>query len=237
MTVMRSATRNTRSMSWSMMSTPMSRGRLSIASRMMWLSALGTPAAGSSSSRPSGFRPSPMGSSTPRSRPSVAPAEPRGPAARAGRHPERLEQVPRLFHDVAARAGRPKHRRGCADPFGDRDAHIFENRKPAEQTVDLERPGDAELDPLRLRDLRDVSALQQNNAGRRRDDAGYQIHKRRLAGAVGADQRVPRAGLEPEIDVTRGGQRAEVPAQRARLEEWCGHDVAPGRSPRPRASA
>ena len=68
-TVTRLAKRNTTSMSCSMMSTAMCSGSRSMASRMMWLSALGTPAAGSSSSSTSGFSPIVMASSTRRWRP------------------------------------------------------------------------------------------------------------------------------------------------------------------------
>jgi len=37
------------------------------------------------------------------------------------------------------------------------------------------------------------------------DDARQQIDERGLAGAVRADQRVARPGLEPKVDVARGG--------------------------------
>ena len=63
-TVMRRAKRNTSSMSCSMISTAMSRGSCSITSRMIALSADGTPAAGSSSSSTVGCRPSAMAIST-----------------------------------------------------------------------------------------------------------------------------------------------------------------------------
>src|SRR5882724_9467032 len=52
-----------------MMSTPISRGSAATASRMMWLSVDGTPAAGSSRSSTSGLRPSVIASSTSRWRP------------------------------------------------------------------------------------------------------------------------------------------------------------------------
>jgi len=63
-TVMRSAKRNTRSMSCSMMRTAMSLGSVAMASSRMWLSALGMPAAGSSSNSTRGCRPSAIAIST-----------------------------------------------------------------------------------------------------------------------------------------------------------------------------
>ena len=145
-----------------------------------------------------------------------------------GRKFQRVEQMHRLFDHVAAPAGRPEHGRGRPDPLGDRDVDVFQHREPAEQPVDLERPGDAELDPFCLDDARDVAPLEQNRTGGGPEDTGQEIHERGLARAVRADQGVARAGLEPEVDIARGGQRAEVSAERAGLEDRIGHDAAPG---------
>jgi len=40
-------------------------------------------------------------------------------------------------------------RRAAADPLGDRDVDVLEDREPAEQAVDLKRASDTELHPLR----------------------------------------------------------------------------------------
>ena len=126
-----------------------------MASRMMWLSALGTPAAGSSSSSTSGFEPE-------RDRELDQPLAAVGQfgdascAAIVGEL-QRLEQLHRLVDHVAARARRASHRRRGADALGDRDVDVLQHREPAEQPVDLEGARDAELDPLGLLDRGDVA--------------------------------------------------------------------------------
>ena len=130
-------------MSWSMISTPISFGSAATASRMMWLSALGTPAAGSSSSSTSGFEPE-------RDR------ELDQPLAAVGQFGdampgvvgelEHVEQAHRLVDHVLAHAGGLEHRVAGAEPLGDRDVDVLQHREPAEQPVDLEGARDAELD-------------------------------------------------------------------------------------------
>ena len=151
--------------------------------------------------------------------------------------PERPQQLHRLVDDVAPPARRPEHGRSRADPLGDRDVDVLQHGQPAEQPVDLERPAEAELDALRLGDARDVPPLQQHRARAGGDGAGQEVHERGLAGAVGADERVARARLEAKVDVARGGDRAEGPAQRARLEQGHAHDVARGRRARRHSAA
>ena len=69
----------------------------------------------------------------------------------------RVEQLHRLVDHVAARAGGPEHVRRRADPLGDRHVDVLQHREAAEQPVDLEGAGDAELDALGLLDLGDVA--------------------------------------------------------------------------------
>ena len=125
----------------------------------------------------------------------------------------------RLVDHILALAGRPEHGRRRADALGDRDIDVLQHREAAEQPVDLEGAGDAELDALGLRDRGDVAAVEQHLAGGRRQHAGEQVDEGGLAGAVRSDQRVARAVLEPEVDVARGGERAEILAERAGLEQ------------------
>ena len=54
------------------------------------------------------------------------------------------------------------------------------------------------------------SPLKQDTPGRWRQPAGDQVDERRLAGAVRADQRMARTGLETEMNVVRHDQRAEA---------------------------
>ena len=91
-----------------------------------------------------------------------------------------------------------------AEPLGHRDVDVLQHRQPAEQPVDLERARDAELDALGLRDAAVMSRpLSSTCPGVGAQHAGEEVDEGGLAGAVGADQRMARAGLEPEIDVAR----------------------------------
>ena len=72
----------------------------------------------------------------------------------------------------------------------------------------------------------DVAAGEKHAPARRRQHAGQQVDERGLAGAVGADQRMARPGIEPEVDVAYRVEGAEMAAQRLRLESYCAHDAA-----------
>jgi len=109
--------------------------------------------------------------------------------------------------------------------LGHRDADIFQNAQAAEQPVDLERARDAEFDPLGLALAGDVMPGKQHAALGRRQHAGEEIDERGLAGAVGADQRVARAGFELEVDILHGFERAEIAAERLGFEARLAHGV------------
>ena len=57
------------------------------------------------------------------------------------------------------------------------------------------------------------STAEQDAASRWRQPPGDQVDERGLARAVGADQRMARAGLEPEVDVVRHDQCTEALVQ------------------------
>src|SRR5579872_1509267 len=136
---------------------------------------------------------------------------------------EHLQQPPRLVDDVGSLSGRITHRSGGAGAFGHRHADILEYGQPAKQPIDLKGARDAELDALGLHGRGDVAAGQQHASLTRRQHAGEQIDERGLAGAVGADQRVPRAGGELEVDALHGVQRAEMAAQCLGLQACLAH--------------
>ena len=54
-------------------------------------------------------------------------------------------------------------------------------------------------------------AIEQDAAGGRLLDAGNDLHQRRLAGAVFADQHVDRAGADAEIDLVEGDGARDRP--------------------------
>src|SRR5580765_4085014 len=134
-----------------------------------------------------------------------------------------LQQMHRLLDHVQAQAGGPKHGRGGADALGDGEVDVVQHREPAEQPIDLEGTRDAELDACGLGDARDVTTLEQHLARRGRDQAGQEIDERGLAGAVGTDQRVARAGLQSKVDVARGNERAKGATETTGLEQGHGH--------------
>ncbi len=142
-----------------------------------------------------------------------------------------------LRDHVRAPAGGADHRSARAEALGDGDVHVVQHRQAAEQLVDLEGARDAALDPLRLRQRRQVLALEQHRAARGRQDAGEQVDERRLAGAVRPDQRVAGAALEAKVDVARHLERAEVLAQPAGLEERRHQRATAARTRRHSASA
>ena len=92
----------------------------------------------------------------------------------------------------------PQDVAGDAEPLADRERHVLQHREAAEQGVDLERAREPALDPLRLGQVRDVLAVEQDAARARLQRAGDEIDEGRLAGAVGADERVARARARGE---------------------------------------
>src|SRR5205807_1041771 len=87
-----------------------------------------------------------------------------------------------------------------------------------EQRRHLECPGEAALDPRRLRELGDLLAGDEDLPGAWAERPGDEVDKACLAGAVWPDQRMAGAALEPEIDRIGDLQRAKALAQPARLE-------------------
>jgi hypothetical protein len=97
--------------------------------------------------------------------------------------------------------------------------HIVEHAQIGEDRGDLERVGDAALDPLMGRQPGHVDALEQDRARARCDAAAHEADECRLAGAVRADNRPDFALVQREIDTVDGAQTAEGPAQAARLQQ------------------
>ena len=127
--------------------------------------------------------------------------------------PQPLEQGVGFLDDAAMRAGDAEHGAGHALALADRQRHVLEHGQPLEELVDLEGAAQPALDARLLRQRGDVLAGQPDLARRRRQASGDQVDERGLAGAVGTDQRVPRACLEAEVDVLRHAQRAEILVQ------------------------
>src|SRR5207302_10658949 len=113
---------------------------------------------------------------------------------------------------------RARHARRDAAAPRHRQRHVVEHRKAAEEGVDLERPAEAPLHPLRLSHRGDILAPQHDRSGGGRQRPGEHVDEGGFPGAVRTDQGMARAALQTEIDVVRDGERAEALAQSARFQ-------------------
>ena len=209
-----------------MISTAISRGSAAIASSRMWCSAPGMPGRGlveqqharRERERERDFHQALAAVGQLGHRP-----------ARVGGQAHRLDQPHRLGSDVGAQARGPQRVAARPQALGDRDRDVLEHREAAEQLVDLERAHDAALDAPRLREPRHVLAAEHHPAARGRQRAREQVDEGGLARAVGADQRVARPRLEPEVDRARDLERAEALGERARFQQRRAHRAPPRR--------
>ena len=101
------------------------------------------------------------------------------------------------------------------------------HRQSAEELADLVGPPQAAADSLVDRKRRHILAKEADAPRRRRKVAGDRVEQRRLAGAVGAEDRPPLAGSNPQVDVGEGDQSAELAADALELQR----EGAVGREP------
>ena len=86
---------------------------------------------------------------------------------------------------------------------------VLLHRRRGEERDVLEGAGHAEAGDRVRRQADEVAVAEAHRAGGGPVDAGQDVEHRRLAGAVGADQRVDRPGLNLEGDVVEGGDSRE----------------------------
>src|SRR5262249_41925228 len=96
-----------------------------------------------------------------------------------------------------------------------------------EQGDDLVGAGETEMRPTAARHAHELAAEQADGAGVGAQLAGDQVEERGLAGAVGADDQPPLAGLDAHVHVTGDAQPAERLLQAAELERAHGPSPAP----------
>ena len=137
--------------------------------------------------------------------------------------PEAPEQLLDLRDEARFPAGNAPEVAARAVALGDREAQQFRGREVGEQLIDLERPRKTATHASARRQRGDVFAFQEDRACARLDDPREQIDQRRLAGAVGTDQRLARAGLNRERDVVRCDQAAKSAHEAARLQRGSAH--------------
>ncbi len=94
----------------------------------------------------------------------------------------------------------------CEDAAGElaRGEDVLGDRQIAEQVELLEHDADAARHRVARRGERHLLAVEQDPAVRRLLDAGDDLHQRRLAGAVLADQHVDRAAPDLEVRALHG---------------------------------
>src|SRR5205823_3007205 len=104
---------------------------------------------------------------------------------------------------------------------GQRD--VVQCRELVEEVDELETPGDAPRDLLVDAGAGDIGLLESDGARVRLEEAADDIDERRLAGAVGADERQHLALANGEVDVVHRVRIAEVLGQLAGGEQ--AHDA------------
>src|SRR3954453_18667286 len=109
---------------------------------------------------------------------------------------ERVDAVDVLADPGAVAAGERAH------------LEVLEDRHPREDAPPLGRLGDPDLGDRVARQALDVAAVEDDPPGPRRDDARDGPQRRRLAGAVGADQRDDLALVDLERDALQRLDRA-----------------------------
>ena len=136
------------------------------------------------------------------------------------------------------RRGRSTRSRRASAGGGRRAGSARRSRRRRQREV-LERAADPEpRDPVRAQRV-DPRVAVADLAGGGAADAGEHVQARGLAGAVGADDRVRRAGLDVERDVAQRGEAAEADGDVASAQRPCAalrRGAAAGRRGGPRAA-
>jgi hypothetical protein len=98
-----------------------------------------------------------------------------------------------------------------------------------EHRRNLVGPHDAAAGDVLGRVARDVGAVEQDLAARRRQELGQQVEAGGLAGPVGADQRVDRSPRNLEVHIADRDEALELLGQAARFENdvsWIHEEAA-----------
>ena len=140
-----------------------------------------------------------------------------------GLQTEARQQVLDLGDDFLPSSGHAPEIGSRAVALGDGETERFGGRQMREQLIDLKRARQAAPHAAVRREGGDVAALENDLTLGRLDDPGQKIDQRRLARAVGADQRPARARRQAEGHVVGGEQGAETPRESPRLERRRAH--------------
>src|SRR5262245_11259841 len=136
--------------------------------------------------------------------------------------PDLLERALDLLGGAAIMCGRAE-RVEEALPGVAGDPQVLRHRKLREHALDLQRAFDAEPADLVRLEPGDLATVEEDPAGVGREQAGYQVEERGLAGAVRADDRVQPPAGEAEAQVVDRGQSAEALGQSLGAQDRLAH--------------
>ena len=141
--------------------------------------------------------------------------------ARGGRR-ARGRACARFAGDRIARGVRSERER-TRQPRLRREPRVLEHGEGREDVGLLVAAADAHARAAVGRHRADLGALQPDAPRGGLEVAGEQVDERRLARAVGPEQRVQLAASERDVDALAGGQAAEEAREAARLEDSLSH--------------
>src|SRR5262249_1522144 len=96
---------------------------------------------------------------------------------------------------------------------------VVEHAHALEERDVLKRAGNTELGHVGCGQARAITPLEQDAAFVRMVEAADDVQERRLAGAVGADDREDLSALDVQADIAQGEQRAEAHAHTFHLQQ------------------
>ena len=138
-------------------------------------------------------------------------------------HP--VERVHRLVDQLAVARDLAEEAEDGPAPGLGREHDIAAGRELGDQRGDLEGAGEAEAGAFDLVEIADLASIEADRAGIGCELAGDQLDQARLAGAVGADQRMDLAGAQIELDAVGDLERAEGFAQAGERQYRFSHDA------------
>jgi len=149
--------------------------------------------------------------------------------------PHRRQRLPRALLQRVVRRQRAQHRELDRRQSLDGEQAVLEHGEGREEVGDLERPGQPQRGAPVRRHPGDVALEEADGARRHRQLARDEIEERRLAGAIGPDERAPLARAHGQRDAVDGAEPAERLRDRIEPQGQLTHRQ-PSRGLRARAS-
>ena len=121
-------------------------------------------------------------------------------------------------HLARSHARAAERRPGRADAAVHHELDVLPHGEPREDVGDLKRAHDAQAKDVGGAEPRHVARPEPDAPRRGRHRARDQVEQRRLAGAVGPDDRAHLARRDGEVHAAHRGEAPEAPGEAARLE-------------------